>query len=58
MAESVAFVDPFEFKSNGVLPESIAIGLVEFQGMFDIARDFDTKHELYPIDAGFVCVHH
>ena len=58
MAESVVFIDPFEFEGDGVLPEGIAVGLVEFQGMFDIARDFDAEHELYPIDAGFVCVHH
>ena len=57
MSECLVFIDPFEFESR-VLPEGVAIGLVEFQGMFDIARNFNAEHELDSIDAGFISMHH
>ena len=57
-SESLVFVDAFKFQSNGVLPEGIAIGFVEFHGVFHIARDFNAKHELDSIDACFVGMYH
>ena len=57
-SEGLVFIDAFEFQSNGVLPEGVSIGLVEFQGVFHIARDFHAEHELDSIDACLVSVHH
>ena len=58
MSKGLVFIDALEFEGDGVLPEGAAIGLVKLEGMLGIVRDFDSKHELDPIDASFISVHH
>ena len=57
-SEGLAFVDAFEFQGDGVLPKCVAICLVKFQSMFDIAQVFDTEHELGSINTCLISVYH
>ena len=58
LIKGLVLIDFLEFQVDGVLPEGIAIGLVEFKGMFDIARHFNTKHKLDAIDTCLVSLDH
>ena len=56
--EGLVLIDPLELQVNGVLPEGITIGFIKFEGMFDIVRDFDSKHKLDSIHACLVNMYH
>ena len=54
----VELINHLQFFVDGFLPKIVLIGFVQFQNMFGISWDDDSKHRLDSIDTGFVHLNH